>query len=133
MKKLNSIEVLTPTQRISNQIEALTDWRGGIFTRIRQLVLEAYPGIIEEWKWGTAVWSYHGMLCSAAAFKDHVKIHFFQGAFLEDSRGLFNAGLDGSKMRAIDFEEGTEINEAGLKDLVRVAVSYNEKKMPGRP
>jgi hypothetical protein len=128
MNQLNSIEVLTPSQRISNQIEALTDWRGGIFSRIRQLVLEAYPGIIEEWKWGTAVWSYHGMLCSAAAFKDHVKIHFFQGASLEDPRGLFNAGLDAAKMRAIDIEEGQVIDEAGLKDLVRTAVAFNEHK-----
>jgi len=128
MHQPDSTEVLTPSQRITNQIEALTDWRGAVFSRIRQLVLEAYPGISEEWKWGTAVWSYHGMLCSAAAFKDHVKVHFFQGAFLEDRCGLFNAGLDASKMRAIDIREGQVIDESGFKDLVRVAVSFNETK-----
>ena len=112
---------------LTSQIEVLTDWRGGVLSRIRELVLGAYPGISEEWKWGTAVWSYHGLLCSAAAFKDHVKIHFFQGAFLEDAHGLFNAGLDGNKMRAIDFREGQAIDEPGLKELVRVAVTFNEK------
>jgi hypothetical protein len=122
------IEELTPSQRITNQIAALPDWRGNVLARIRRLVLEAYPGIIEEWKWGTAIWSFHGMLCSAAAFKDHVKIHFFQGAFLEDPRSLFNAGLDAAKMRAIDFKDGQEIDEVGFKNLIRAAVSFNEHK-----
>jgi hypothetical protein len=128
MNQSKTKEGVTPSERITNQIEALPDWRGDVIARIRRLVLEAYPGIKEEWKWGTAVWSYRGMLCSAAAFKEHVKIHFFQGAFLEDSRGLFNAGLEASKMRAIDIHEGQDVEEDGLKDLVRAAVAFNEQK-----
>jgi len=132
MKKTNSNDGVAPSDRITRQIEELNDWRGVVIGRLRQLILEAYPGIVEEWKWGTAVWSYHGLVCSAAAFKDHVKVHFFLGAFLEDSHGLFNSGLDGNKMRAIDIREGEAIDEAGLKELVRVAVTYNEKKQSGR-
>lgn len=127
MKKPNSSDGATPSERITRQIEELNDWRGVVFARIRRLILEAYPGIVEEWKWGTAVWSDHGLVCSAAAFQGHVKLHFFQGAFLEDSRGLFNAGLDASKMRAIDIEEGQDIDESGLKELVRAAVTFNEQ------
>jgi hypothetical protein len=128
MNQSNLKEVATPAERITRQIEELTDWRGVVISHIRRLILDAYPGIIEEWKWGTAVWSYHGMLCSAAAFKDHVKVHFFQGASLADPRGLFNAGLDGAKMRAIDIMEGQKIDEEGLKSLVRTAVAFNEHK-----
>ena len=128
MKPPNSSDGVTPSERITRQIEELNDWRGGVIGRLRRLILEAYPGIVEEWKWGTAVWSYHGLVCSAAAFKGHVKLHFFQGAFLEDSRGLFNAGLDAGKMRAIDIGEGQDIDEPGLMDLVRVAVAFNVQK-----
>ena len=128
MNQSNSNETATPSERITRQIEELNDWRGGVIARVRRLILDASPGIREEWKWGTAVWSSHGLICSAAAFKDHVKVHFFQGAFLADSRALFNAGLDAAKMRAIDIKEGQEIDEEGLKDLVRAAVAFNEHK-----
>jgi hypothetical protein len=131
MKKPNSSDGVAPSERITHQIEELNDWRGVAIGRLRQLILEAYPGIVEEWKWGTAVWSYRGLVCSAAAFKDHVKLHFFQGAFLNDSCGLFNAGLDADKMRAIDFSEGQAIDGPGLMELVRIAVAYNESKLSG--
>ena len=128
MNPTNSNEAATPSERISRHIEELNDWRGIVIARLRRLILEASPGIREEWKWGTAVWSSHGLVCSTAAFKDHVKVHFFQGASLADPRAVFNAGLDGAKMRAIDIKEGQEIDEAGLMDLVRTAVAFNEQK-----
>jgi hypothetical protein len=132
LKKSDLGEGVSPSDRITRQIEELNDWRGAMIDRLRRLILEAYPGIVEEWKWGTAVWSYRGLVCSAAAFKDHVKLHFFQGAFLEDARGLFNAGLDAGKMRAIDFTEKKTIDGPGLKELVRIAVAFNENKVSGR-
>ena len=116
---------LTPSQLITNQIAEFSDWRGSALARLRKLILEAAPGITEEWKWGTAVWSQKGMVCSASAFKSHVKLNFFKGASLDDPQGLFNAGLDAKAMRAIDFSEGDEMDEPALKDLIRSAVAYN--------
>jgi hypothetical protein len=115
----------TPSERITNQIAELADWRGQTLARIRALVLEAAPGITEEWKWGTAGWSQNGMVCSAGAFKDHVKLNFFKGASLEDPHGLFNAGMEAKATRAIDFGEGDDLDATALKDLIRYAVSYN--------
>ncbi len=115
----------TPSELISAQISGLADWRGEMLTRLRRLVLDAAPGLTEEWKWGTAVWSKNGLICSAGAFKDHVKLNFFKGAFLEDPKNLFNAGLDAKATRAIDFSEGDMVDESGLKDLVLAAVAYN--------
>jgi hypothetical protein len=83
------------------------------------------PDITEEWKWGTAVWSQHGLVCAAGAFKDHVKLNFFKGAALKDPKGLFNSGLDAKATRAIDFHRGDDINEAALTDLIRAAVVHN--------
>ncbi|HEX7973910.1 MAG TPA: DUF1801 domain-containing protein [Anaerolineales bacterium] len=114
-----------PSQLISDQIAELADWRGELLARLRRLIHAAAPEITEEWKWGTPVWSQKGMVCSAAAFKDHVKLNFFKGASLEDPHGLFNAGLDAKATRAIDFTEGGALDEAALKDLVRAAVAYN--------
>ena len=78
----------TPAQLIAEQIAGLGDWRGSVYARLRELVLEAVPGISEEWKWGTAVWTHNGMVCSAGVFKDHVKLNFFKGASLEDAKGI---------------------------------------------
>ena len=125
MKKAESKASLTPSQLITNQIAELTDWRGQMLARLRKLILEAAPDIIEEWKWGTAVWSHQGNVVAIGAFKDHIKLNFFQGASLKDPHGLFNAGLDAKATRAIDLQEGDKINEAALKDLVRAAVAYN--------
>ena len=125
MKKSDKSDGLTPSQLISNQIAALDDWRGEALARLRKLILEAAPGITEEWKWGTAVWSQSGLVCSAGAFKDHVKLNFFQGASLRDPKGLLNSGLDAKATRAIDFHEGGDIDEPALKDLIRTAVEHN--------
>lgn len=116
---------LSPAQLITNQFEGLGDWRGKLLIQLRQLIHEADPQISEEWKWGSAVWTRKGLLCSANPFKDHVKLHFFKGASLADPKGLFNAGLEAKAMRAIDFTEGDAMDEAGLKELIRTAVAFN--------
>lgn len=125
MKKATSTDGPTPSQLITNQIAELADWRGKMLARLRKLILEAIPGIAEEWKWGTAVWSKKGLVCSAGAFTDHVKLNFFKGASLKDPKGLFNAGLEAKATRAIDFNEGDDINESALKELIRAAVALN--------
>jgi hypothetical protein len=125
MNEAASQDELTPSQLITNQIAGLADWRGQMLARLRVLIHEAAPELTEEWKWGPAVWSKKGNVVAASAFKDHVKMNFFKGASLEDPQGLFNAGLDAKVMRSIDFNQGDEIQEAALKDLVRAAVSYN--------
>jgi len=125
MQTADSKDDLNPSQRITNQIADLDGWRGAILARLRQLILEAVPGITEEWKWDTAVWAHNGLVCSAAVFKDHVKLNFFKGASLQDPQHLFNAGLEAKASRAIDFNEGSSINEPALKDLVRAAANYN--------
>ena len=116
---------LTPSQLITDQIAELSDWRGDMLARLRTLVLDAAPSITEEWKWGSAVWSQKGLVCSAGVFKDHVKLNFFKGASLIDAQGLFNAGLDAKATRAIDFSAGDSVDESALKDLIRAAVAYN--------
>ena len=116
---------MTASERITNQIEELNDWRGELLARLRNLILETDPEITEEWKWNTAVWAQNGLVCSVGVFKNHVKLHFFQGASLQDPKGLINAGLDAKSMRAIDFREGDDLDESGLKDLVRAAIAYN--------
>jgi len=122
----DSIDDMTPSQRIDNQIAELGDWWGEMLARLRALVLRGAPEIREEWKWGTAVWSQKGLVCSAAAFKDHVKLNFFKGASLEDPHGLFNAGLEARTMRSIDFSKGDAWDERALSDLVRAAVTLNQ-------
>src|SRR5260221_8141716 len=95
----------SPSQLITDHIKELKDWRGTMLEQLRKLVLQAVPDITEEWKWGTGVWVKNGFVCSAGAFKDHVKLNFFKGASLKDPKGLFNAGLDAKVTRAIDFYE----------------------------
>jgi hypothetical protein len=112
---------------IDKQISDLSDWRAKVFAQLRKLILEADPHITEEWKWNTAVWTHNGMVCAVGGFKDHVKVNFFKGASLEDPKRLFNAGLDAKATRAIDFHEGDKIDEPALKNLVRAAVSHNQK------
>jgi hypothetical protein len=125
MKSSDTKNKLTPSEQISEQIARLTDWRGPMLARLRKLILEAAPSITEEWKWGSAVWSQAGLVCSAGVFKDHIKLNFFKGASLEDPNGLFNAGLDAKATRAIDFSESSAVDESNLKDLIRAAVFYN--------
>jgi hypothetical protein len=116
---------MNPSEHIDQLIAEHADWRGHMVARLRKLILEAYPDITEEWKWDTAVWSHRGLVCSVGAFKQTVKMNFFQGAFLEDPQTLFNAGLDAKKTRAIDFHEGDDIDEVALKALIRRAVAHN--------
>ena len=125
MKKPDEKNDMTASQQIDNYIKGLTDWRGATIARLRKLILEAAPELSEEWKWDTPVWSYKGNVVAAGVFKDHVKLNFFKGASVEDPNGLFNAGLDAKTTRAIDIAEREEINEAALKDLIRMAVAYN--------
>lgn len=118
---------MNASELIDNRIAELGDWRGEMIARIRKLVHEAAPEIVEEWKWDTPVWTHNGNVLAAGSFKDHVKINFFQGAALEDQR-LFNSGLEAKTTRTIDFHEHDKIDEAALKKLIRSAVEFNRKK-----
>jgi hypothetical protein len=118
---------MNASKLIDKQIADLNDWRGKVFARLRKIINAADPDIIEDWKWNTAVWNHNGMVCAVGGFKDHVKVNFFKGASLEDSQGLFNAGLEAKATRAIDFHAGDKIDEAALKNLVRAAIAYNQK------
>ena len=119
---------MNASEQIDKHISELTDWRGNVIAQIRKIIHEAAPGIVEEWKWDTPVWSQNGNVVATGAFKDHVKINFFKGASLEDSQRLFNAGLEAKATRAIDLREGDKLNAAGLKDLIRSAVALNTSK-----
>ena len=113
------------SERVTSHIKELGDWRGKTLARLRGLIRDAAPDLVEGWKWNTPVWSYNGNVVAVGAFKDHVKINFFKGASLDDSHGLFNAGLDAKATRAIDIYETDRINEAALKSLIRAAVALN--------
>ena len=128
MTQADAHDTPTPAQRITNHIAALADWRGTMLARLRTLILEADPALVEEWKWDTPVWSQHGNVVAAGAFTDHIKLNFFQGAALADPHKLFNAGLDAKATRAIDLHAGDMINEAALQDLIRAAVAQNASK-----
>ena len=125
MKNADTTDGPLPSQRITNHIAGLAGWRGKLLARLRALILEAAPDISEEWKWDTPVWFQRGNVVAAGVFKDHVKINFFKGASLDDPHGLFNAGFEAKATRAIDIHEDDVINEAALRDLIRVAVTYN--------
>ena len=125
MKKTDSKDNVTSSQHIDNYIKELDDWRGKMIARLRKLILDAAPDLTEEWKWDTPVWSHKGNVVAAGVFKDHVKLNFFKGASLDDTNGLFNAGLEAKATRAIDIAEGDEIDETALKNLVQTAVAYN--------
>jgi hypothetical protein len=132
MKKAPTQPKSDASQQISDYITGLDDWRGAILAQIREIVLEAAPGLTEEWKWGTPVWSQNGLVCAASAFKDHVKINFFKGPSLKDPKGMFNAGLDAKTMRSIDFHKRDKIDTAGLAALVKEAVAFNETSRKGK-
>jgi hypothetical protein len=125
MRASDSAGITDPSQRITDLIDSLGDWRGDILARLREVILEADPSATEDWKWNTPVWSHDGLVCAAAAFKGHVKLNFFQGAALTDPDRLFNAGLDAKGARAIDFHEGDVIDRVALTRLVGEAVAYN--------
>jgi hypothetical protein len=119
----------TPSQLIDARIEELGDWRGKMLSRLRALIREADPEIVEEWKWrGVPVWSHDGLICTGETYKAIVKMTFAKGAALKDPSGLFNASLEGNTRRAIDFHEGDQIDEKALKTLIRAAVTLNKSK-----
>jgi hypothetical protein len=126
MAKSGSQTSKSPAQLIDARIEELGDWRGAMLSRLRTLVKEADPDVVEEWKWrGVPVWEHDGMICTGETYTSIVKMTFAKGAALKDPSGLFNSSLDGNTRRAIDFHEGEKINEKALKALVRAAVSLN--------
>src|SRR6266851_2338273 len=110
---------------ISKRITELGDWRGDTLRRMRQLIKEADPDVVEEWKWGTPVWSHDGIICTGESYKNHVKLTFAQGASLRDPARLFNSSLDGNVRRAIDIHEGEKVDGSAFKTLVRQAVARN--------
>ena len=129
MKKSGSQESKSPSQLIDARIKELGDWRGKTLSRLRTLVKEADPEVVEEWKWrGVPVWSHDGLICTGETYKNVVKMTFAKGAALKDPSGLFNSSLDGNTRRAIDFHEGEKIDEKALKTLVRGAVALNKSK-----
>jgi hypothetical protein len=116
----------SPSELIDARIRELGDWRGETLARVRALVKEADPEVVEEWKWrGTPVWEHDGIICTGETYKSVVKMTFAKGASLEDPAGLFNSSLEGNTRRAIDIREGEEIDEDALKDLIRAAVALN--------
>ncbi len=127
MKKSGSQKSKSPSQLIDARIRELGDWRGKMLSRLRILVREADPEVVEEWKWrGVPVWSHDGLICTGETYKNVVKMTFAKGAALKDPSCLFNSSLDGNTRRAIDFHEGENINEEALKILVRAAVTLNK-------
>ena len=119
----------SPSGLIDQRIEALGDWRGETLARLRALIREADPEVVEEWKWrGVPVWSHAGIICTGETYKEVVKMTFAKGASLNDPTGLFNSSLEGNTRRAIDVREGEKIDEAALKALVRDAVALNLSK-----
>jgi hypothetical protein len=132
MKKSRS-DGESPSELIDARIKELGDWRGKTLARLRTLIKQADPGVIEEWKWrGVPVWSHDGIICTGESYQSVVKLTFFKGASLEDPSRLFNSSLEGNARRAIDVREGETIDEKALKALVRAAVSLNQASVRRR-
>jgi hypothetical protein len=128
-KKSASPTSKSPSQLIDARIKELGDWRGQMLGRLRALIKQADPDVVEEWKWrGVPVWSHAGIICTGETYKSVVKMTFAKGASLEDPSGLFNSSLEGNTRRAIDFHEGDKVDEKALKALIRAAVTLNKFK-----
>src|SRR4051812_49437925 len=131
MTKSSGQQVESPSQLIDARINELGDWRGTTLSRLRALIRQADPDVVEEWKWkkatnpGVPVWSHQGLICTGETYKSVVKLTFFKGASLDDPSGLFNSSLDGNTRRAIDVAEGDEIDEQAFVALIRAAVTLN--------
>src|SRR5213075_1533470 len=126
MKKSGSQKSKSPSQLIDARIKELGDWRGKMLSRLRSLIKEADPEVVEEWKWrGVPVWSHDGLICTGESYKSVVKMTFAKGAALEDRSRLFNSSLEGNTRRAIDFHQGEKIDAKALKALIRAAVKLN--------
>jgi hypothetical protein len=129
MKKSEPHKGESPSKLIDARIEELGDWRGQMLGRLRALIKEADPEVVEEWKWrGVPVWSHAGIICTGETYKSVVKMTFAKGAALDDPSSLFNSSLEGNTRRAIDIQEGEKINERALKTLIRAAVTLNKSK-----
>lgn len=122
----------SPSTLIDKRIEELSDWRGQTLSRIRSLILQADPGVIEEWKWRVPVWSHDGIVCTGETYKQVVKLTFAHGASLADPSGLFNSSLEGNTRRAIDIRESDEMDEAAFQALFRAAVAFNTSRARGK-
>jgi len=125
MKQSGASQGQSASELISKRIVELGDWRGETLGSMRQLIKEADPDVVEEWKWGNPVWSHDGIICTGESYKKAVKLTFAKGAFLKDPARLFNSSLDGNVRRAIDIHEGEEIDAKALKALIRAAVALN--------
>jgi hypothetical protein len=134
MKKANTPEGESASERITNRIAELGDWRGKTLARMRKLIQQADPDVVEEWKWmGTPVWSHDGIICTGESYKKVVKLTFAKGASLKDPARLFNSSLDGNVRRAIDIPEGEEVDATAFQALVREAIAVNSaKKKPAK-
>ena len=132
MKNSGSQRVESASRLIDARIQELGDWRGEMLSRLRALIKQADPKVVEEWKWGTPVWSHDGLICTGETYKNVVKMTFSKGASLDDPSGLFNSSLEGRARRAIDFREGDKVNEKALKTLIRAAVALNTSSARSR-
>ena len=131
MKKPGARQDQAASELISKRIAELGDWRGKTLGRMRKLIKEADPDVVEEWKWrGTPIWSHDGIICTGESYKKTVKLTFAKGASLKDPASLFNASLDGNVRRAIDIHEGETIDASAFKALVREAVAFNSSRKP---
>jgi hypothetical protein len=129
MKKTATTNGESPSRLIDARIKELGDWRGKMLARVRALIKQADPEVVEEWKWrGVPVWSHDGIICTGETYKSIVKLTFAKGASLEDPKGLFNSSLEGNVRRAIDIHEGDEIDEGAFKTLIRAAAALNKSK-----
>src|SRR5438876_3543353 len=125
MKKSAATKGESPSRLIDARIRELDDWRGKTLSRVRALIKQADPEVVEEWKWSVPVWSHNGLICTGETYKSVVKLTFAKGASLTDPSRLFNSSLEGNTRRAIDFHEGDEIDEAAFKTLIRAAAALN--------
>ena len=128
MKKSASQTEKSASRMIDARIKELDDWRGEMLARLRTLIKQADPDVVEEWKWEVPVWSHDGLICTGESYKNVVKMTFARGAALEDPSGLFNSSLTGNTRRAIDYREGEKIDEKALKALIRAAVTLNASR-----
>jgi len=134
MKKSGSTEGQSASELIDKRIAELGDWRGKTLSKMRKLIKEADPDVVEEWKWmGTPVWSHDGIICTGESYKSIVKLTFLKGASLKDPAKLFNSSLDGNVRRAIDIHEGEEVDAGAFKALIRAAVALNTSGGKARP
>ena len=131
-KTLGADPALSPARLIDAKLQALGDWRGALLARLRSLITQADPGVIEEWKWDTPVWSHHGIICTGETYKKVVKLTFAKGASVADPSSLFNSSLEGNVRRAIDFAEGAHVDEGALQNLIRAAIAVNRAASRGK-